>query len=52
MNLQFFIMSSLFFFYVFGVGYYFENVERSEKKLKQFYKDLDQFFEEYSKKTK
>ena len=45
MNSQLFIMSFfVVFFNVFGVGYYFDNIERSEKKKDNFIKILINFF--------
>ena len=44
MNSKYFIMSSLLFFDVFGVEFYFAKIESGEKQLLNLRKEIDNFF--------
>ena len=45
MNAKCFMMSSLLFFNVFGVGFYFAKIENGGKQLLNLCKEIDNFFE-------
>ena len=49
MKAQYFIMSSLFFFDVFGVGFYFTNLQLKQQQMIELHKEIDDFFKEYDR---